>query len=231
MSNKNTSILYLCIVFGLVGYILPWIVTPTAPLTLGAYDLAEWTSVHPSEPHTISVLLVPLLSSEPHTISVLIVPLLLRIHLVIITLIIALAVHTDKVRLLAIIIIIPLSIAQLPPLEFLTIATDNINYQQQFILATISLVAGLVLTIFKSMRFVPHISIILVGIGIIATIAGLQQAQGLYTMSLQENSLGAGIIVLCLAYLAIAVIHLQYLKLKLPFNAKQQQATIKQGSL
>jgi hypothetical protein len=207
MSYKNTSILYICIIFGLVGYVLPWITTQTAPLTLGAYDLAEWTSLHPSQPHTMPVLVVPLL---------------LRIHLVIITLIIALSAHTDKLRMLAIVAIIPLALGQLPPLEFLTIATDNINYQQQFILATISLIVGLALTIVKPTQFIPQINILLIGIGVISAGVGLQQAQILYTMSLQESSFGAGIIVLCLAYLVIATIHLQHLNIKLPINSKQQ---------
>jgi hypothetical protein len=197
MPYKNSPILYFCIILGLISYALPWIVTPTAPLTLGAYDLAEWTSLHPSQPHTTPVLLVPLL---------------LRIQLVIITLIIALAVHTDKFRILAIMIIIPLFLAQLPPLEFLTIGTDNINYQQQFTFASISLVAGLILTKFKPMRLIPYISIFLVGVGVISAISGLQQAQSLYALSLQESGVGAGMILLCVAYLVIAVIHLRVLK-------------------
>ena len=214
MPYKNSPLLYFAILIALIAYILPWITTATAPLTLGAYDLAEWTSLHPSQPYTTPALIVPLL---------------LRIHLVIITLMIALSANTDKLRILAIIIIIPLSIAQLPPLEFLTIETDNINYQQQFILATISLIAGLGLTIFKPTRFVPYISIFLTGVGIVSAIAGLQQAQVLYILSLQENSWGLGIILMCLAYVTIAVMQFRLLDIKLPFKA-QQPSEIKQGS-
>ena len=203
MSHKNTLVLYLCVLLALVGYMLPWIVTPTAPLTLGAYDLAEWTSLHPSQLYTTPVLIVPLL---------------LRIQLVIITLIIALAVQ-PKLRIVAIIAIIPLSIAQFPPLEFLTVATNDVNYQQQFILATFSLIAGLVTAVFRPARFVPHILIVLVGIGVVTAGVGLQQAQNLYTMSLQENSIGMGIMVLYLAYLTIILIQLQSLQLKLSFNS------------
>lgn len=211
----NSSFVYFCVILGLVGYALPWIVTPTAPLTLGAYDLAEWASLHPSQ-----------LTTSP----ALIVPLLLRVQLVIITLIIALSAQTDKLRIIAVIAIIPLSIAQLPPLEFLTIATSNINYQQQFILATISLVIGLILIKYKPTQYVPYIIVLLVGAGIISTIAGVQQAQSLYMMSLQENSLGMGVIIMCVAYLAIGLNYLQSLDIKIPANITAQPSEIKQGN-
>ncbi len=212
----NSSFVYFCIGLALIGYILPWIVTPTAPLTLGAYDLAEWTSLHPSQPTTIPALIVPLL---------------LRVQLVIITLIIALAAQTDKLRFIAVAAIIPLSIAQLPPLEFLTIATNNINYQQQFILATISLVIGLTVTKFKPLLYVPFIGLLLVGTGLVSAIVGVQQAQALYRMSLQENSLGAGVIFTCVAYSAIGLTYLLSLNIKLSTTTTQQLSEIKQGNL
>jgi len=215
MRNSNLSFIYLCIILGLIGYILPWIVTPTAPLTLGAYDLAEWASLHPSQPYTTPVLIVPLF---------------LRIQLVIITLIIALSAQTNKLQFIAIVAIIPLSIAQLPPLEFLTIATDNINYQQQFILATISLVIGLTATKFKPLLYVPFIGLLLVVAGLVSAIVGVQQAQSLYNMSLQENSLGMGIIIMCVAYTAIGLSYLQSLNIKLPTSATEQPVEIKQGN-
>ena len=215
MRSINLPFIYFCIILGLIGYVLPWIVTPTAPLTLGAYDLAEWTSLHPSQPTTIPALIVPLL---------------LRVQLVIITLIIALSAQTNKLRFIAIVAIVPLSISQLPPLEFLTIATNNINYQQQFILATISLVVGLILTKFKPIQLVPYMIILLVGIGIISSIGGIQQAQSLYILSLQENSLGAGVIFTCIAYIAIGLTYLQSLNIKLSATTTQQLSEIKQGN-
>jgi len=215
MHTKNTPLLYFTITLALIGYILPWITTQTAPLTLGAYDLAEWVSLHPSQPYTTPVLIVPLL---------------LRLNLVIIVLIIALSAHTDKLRIFTIFAIVPLSLAQLPPLEFLTIATNNINYQQQFVLATISLVLGIGLSVFKPVRFIPQINIFLVGVGIVSAITGLQQAQALYIMSLQENSLGMGVIVIGIAYIIIALTYLQSLIIKFPTSKLQQLLEIKQGS-
>ena len=37
----------LLLIIGLCGYLLPWIVAPSSAMTLNAYDLAEWTSLHP----------------------------------------------------------------------------------------------------------------------------------------------------------------------------------------
>lgn len=215
MPHKNLPLLYFGILLALIGYMLPWITTPTTPLTLGAYDLAEWASLHPSQPNTTPVLIVPLL---------------LRIQLVIITLTIALSASTDTLRIFSIIAIVPLSIAQLPPLEFLTIANSNINYQQQFVLATISLVLGVGLSVFKPMRLIPYIIILLVGMGMVSAIAGLQQAQTLYILSLQENTVGAGVIVLGIAYLVIAFTYLKSLNINLPILTTRQSAEIKQGS-
>ena len=36
------------LLLALIAYSLPWVVGPGAALTLNAYDLAEWTSLHPA---------------------------------------------------------------------------------------------------------------------------------------------------------------------------------------
>ena len=60
MTKFYTLILYLLVTVGLAGYVLPWIVAPSAALTLNAYDLAEWTSLHPLQRQTSPPLLAPL---------------------------------------------------------------------------------------------------------------------------------------------------------------------------
>jgi len=181
------------IFIALAGYMIPWIVTPSNPLSLNAYDLAEWASLHPSQPNT----------SPP-----LIVPLFLRVQLVFIALLIATNVTTISERLVSLIAIGLLAVAQLPPLEFLTIATDNINYQQQFILASITLIVGGGGIFLRLNRIRPVITIILCLIGIITAYTGLQQAQSLYTMSLQEFTTGSGIFLTASAYIALLLIAL-----------------------
>ena len=117
MLHKHTITVYLLLTLGLAGYLLPWIVAPTAPMTLNAYDLAEWTSLHPIQ------LGAPLA-----------VPLLLRSQLPVIAVWIALPARGPLMRLLAAAGVMLLALAQLPPLEFLTISRHDSNYQQQFML-------------------------------------------------------------------------------------------------
>ncbi len=191
MKNQPTLFLYIAIAIGLFGYIMPWIITPTTPLTLGAYDLAEWASLHPSQPHTSPALLVPLL---------------LRIQLLIITILVAIS-STDnmKSRFISLIVIIILFIAQLPPLEFLISASDNINYQQQMVLAVISLMAGIGLIVVKLPKLRDYILIVAIILGVGASWFGLEQAQQLYTLSLQEYTVGFGIWILIVAYVGVAL--------------------------
>ena len=40
----------------IIGYLLPWVITPAQSLSMGAYDLAEWTSLHPVVRQTLPFL-------------------------------------------------------------------------------------------------------------------------------------------------------------------------------
>lgn len=213
--SKHRIKLFLLIFLGLFGYILPWIVTPTAPLTLGAYDLAEWASLHPSQLHTSPVLLVPFL---------------LRLQLTILTWLFALITNNRLIQLITFALVIILAVAQLPPIEFFTIARDNINYQQQLFLTLISLVGGVGLVFYRSPRIISLLGIFLPTIGIITATIGLREAQNLYTLSFQEYSTGLGVIILNLIYFIIGftvmvssdVITMRY--------SHRQTVSIKQGS-
>jgi len=46
-SSASRIIVRLLAAAALIGYILPWTVNNSAALTLNAYDLAEWLSLHP----------------------------------------------------------------------------------------------------------------------------------------------------------------------------------------
>lgn len=218
MSIKFANFTYFLLFIALCGYVLPWIITPTAPLSLNAYDLAEWTSLHPSQPT----------ASPP-----MIVPLLLRLQLVIIGISIALQTRSTMQRLIGLVIITLLALAQLPPLEFLTIERDNINYQQQFVLATTTLLVGGGFTI-KTPKtyFAPIISVILIGIGMYTSMMGLAQAQELYTMSLQEFGRGNGFTITLLAYSGTLLLNLKQLEIitwSILLNSQAIQT--KQGSI
>ena len=200
MLNQHRLTIYLWLALGLGGYLLPWILAPTAPLTLNAYDLAEWTSLHPSQFGT------PL-----------IVPLLLRIQLPIITMLAALFARGTWVRRLTALGIVLFALAQLPPLEFATIARHDSNYQQQFVLAVISFAAGLILLAYPLSRRLIPIAIGMAAVGMAASLVGQHQAQTLYYMSLQEAAPGAGLGVTVLAYGAIIASLLRF-KLAQPRN-------------
>lgn len=216
MKQNHSLLIYLLIVLCFFGYIIPWVIVSTSPLTLGAYDLAEWTTIHPSQPAT----------SPPLNIAF-----ILRLQLVLITLLVGLNAQTDKARLLSTVLIIPLAIAQLPPLDFLTSESGNINYQQQFVFASISLFVGYMLTFFKPTRFVPIVIVTLSAVGIVTSIVGLNEAQKLYTMSFIEHTSGNGIILLCAGYVGVGLTSLQSIKFKQMSINGQPPLEPKQGSI
>jgi len=215
MQDKINNVTYLLIIIILGGYVLPWIIAPSAPLSLNAYDLAEWASLHPSQPNTTPPLIIPLL---------------LRLQLVIVTLLIALYARTDIQRWIALILVALLAVAQLPPLEFLISERDNINYQQQFILATLSLLIGGGLVVRKPQRLTPIISIALVSMGIITSFSGLQQAQELYTLSSQEYVSGSGGVIVIIAYSIILAMNIYKIITKSQQPKLQTPQQVKQGS-
>lgn len=108
----------------LVGYSLPWLTSPGTGLTFGAYDLAEWTSLHPN------------VQSEQPT---LLTTVLLRSPLVWSAWLIALAPFMS--RLLRASAIILIAGALLPPIEFFTTYQSNTNYQQLLLVAVITVIA------------------------------------------------------------------------------------------
>lgn len=113
---------FLWLFLALISYLLPWVVLPASALTMGGYDLAEWLSLHPAA-RADSLLL----------------PLLLRLPLALLALLIIAQFHLPRwLRLAALGIV---CIALLPPLEFVR-NTSDINYQQQFALAALTLFFG-----------------------------------------------------------------------------------------
>ena len=121
--REHSLLLVMLALLGLLGYLLPWAVASSAPMTLNAYDLAEWASLHPAQRQTTPPLLAPLL---------------LRAQLVVLSSIIALSVSQRWVAAAA---VVALALAQLPPFEYVY-DIANLNYRQQFVLALVSLVAG-----------------------------------------------------------------------------------------
>jgi hypothetical protein len=123
----------IAVFLAMVAYTIPWSVTPIASLNLGANDLAEWASLHPAARA----------SSLP-----LLVSLLLRLPLVFLAFIVAFSIPGPPRRSsawwLGALFVVVIVLLLLPPLEFLTSARGDKNYQQQSVLVIIA-VAGSVL--------------------------------------------------------------------------------------
>ncbi|MCU0497239.1 MAG: hypothetical protein MUF87_07810 [Anaerolineae bacterium] len=119
--------LILLILGAFIGYLLPWIVQSSSSLTFGAYDLAEWITLRlPDRPMQVV--------------------LLLRLPPVCIALIIALALARPRFQArwwVALGTVILIAFALLPPLEFINQRGD-VNYGQQFQLAIIALIGGVI---------------------------------------------------------------------------------------
>jgi hypothetical protein len=136
MIQQNTRpqpyIWFMFILLALIVYTLPWMIGSGASLSFGAFDLAEWASLHPSAREMSPMLLTSFL---------------LRLPLVCITWIMALNAppHPFKSALWWIygLICLVLVAFSAPPLEFLTVFRDDVNYIQQASLTLMALVGAL----------------------------------------------------------------------------------------
>ncbi len=185
--QKHALLLLMLLLLGLLGYISPWAVTRSAPMTLNAYDLAEWTSLHPAQRHTTPPLLAPLL---------------LRVQLVILTLTFAV---TASGRWITALVVLLLALAQLPPFEYVY-DIANLNYRQQFGLALFSLIAGLVATRFGNRRPARSVLIVLPVAGVASVYTGVSQAFEVYRQLQAVASVGMGPWLLVASYIGIAAL-------------------------
>ena len=189
MMNK-TAILYLFLAVTLIGYVLPWAVAPSATMTLNAYDLAEWASLHPLQRQTNPALLAPLE---------------LRLQLVILSVGLGLLAVGRAQRWLSFLLILLLALAQLPPFEFIY-DMRNTNYSQQFRLAAISLVVAMAATPFNLRRLRPYALILLSILGVGSALHGAAQALDLLALLGQGASAGAGLWISIVSYGGIIVV-------------------------
>lgn len=111
----------------LVAYALPWVANTGAALTLNAYDLAEWLSLHP----VVRSASLPLLA----TFALRVLPLLIAVMVVFDR-------NSTRVERLAFPVLIALAL--LPPLDFFRTGLTDPNFRQQFGLSMAALMlAGL----------------------------------------------------------------------------------------
>ena len=190
--RQHAALLYMFLVAGLAGLLLPWILASSGAMTLNAFDLAEWASLHPSQPGT----------SPP-----LIVPLLLRVQLVFLALMVGLLAAGGMHRTSAALVIAVFAIAQIPPLE-IVYDPNNLNYRQQLIMAMASLILGLAALRLRLGRARIWLIAALALAGMVTSFSGLLQSQALYGQLNQAAGAGIGVWVLCLSYFAVGVVTL-----------------------
>lgn len=152
----------------LLAYVTPWIVNPSAGLTLGAYDLAEWASLHPEVRNSSPALLTSLL---------------LRLPLSLFALLVGFCAPLPALRSygwwVAFMIVLFLTASALPPLEFFIEAREDTNYQQQFLLSCLALFGGLIGLAGILSRFRAYMTILVALIVIVTSVMGLFQARQL----------------------------------------------------
>jgi hypothetical protein len=117
------------ILLAAAAYTLPWIVNRGASLNLGAYDLAEWASLHPS-----------VRGSNPTLLDTF----LLRFPLACLALITAFASYKRVHKWPHILFVVVIAAALLPPVEFFADGSGDWNYRQQFALALLALMGGVI---------------------------------------------------------------------------------------
>jgi hypothetical protein len=190
--KSHDNRLWLLIVFALIAYSLPWVMNPSVSLSLGGYDLAEWSSLHP----------------EVRANSSLLTSLLLRVQPVLLALIVAIRAHYPFrsaewwLRAAFVLIVV---IALLPPLEFFSAAGNDINYRQQFILAVITLLGGAIGLSGFLYRYQRPIIIGLALLGIATSAVGLQQSSGLMLKLKLPVQTGLGGVILILLYATVVL--------------------------
>ncbi|MCY4145515.1 MAG: hypothetical protein OXE95_04560 [Chloroflexi bacterium] len=171
----------------LTGLLLPWLLAQSAPLTLNAYDLAEWASLHPLQS-----------ASNPPLAA----PLLLRVHLVILCALVGAAAQGNHAKRAAALVIVALAVAQLPPIEFVN-DLANLNYRQQFGLALASLFLGIPALRWVNHRWQPAWVAGCGLLGLLTTLAGATLALDVFASLASGGSAGLGIWIVAASYVSL----------------------------
>ena len=173
----------------LAGLLLPWLVAPNAAMTLNAYDLAEWTSLHPAQAGASP----PLLAS-----------LLLRLQVLILCALVGAAAQTRRAARVAALLVCLLAVAQLPPVEFVK-DLGSLNYRQQFGLALMSLLLGLAELRWLRRRWRHGAICLFALIGMATAWLGASQALAVYASLAGGGSIGLGAVISAVACLGLAL--------------------------
>lgn len=182
--------LWLLTFVAVIAYNLPWLSSHGASLTYGAYDLAEWASLNP----------------EVRGSTFMLTSLLLRLPPLFIALIIAF--HARKFVSISALFILITAVTLLPPLEFFTQFRSDPNYRQQFFIATMTLVGGVIGLSGGLWRWRWIATSLYAFLGLGVSIVGLMQAHNLMRDFALPVRIGIGIIGIVMAFMGILLIAL-----------------------
>lgn len=188
--------LSLAVLIALFAYFTPWLVNSGASLSADAYDLAEWASLHPAARVSTPLLLTSFLLRLPPVCMVIFVALNIRPS------------YTSH-RRLAVLFVMGTAVGLLPPLEFFSQASADLNYRQQFALASIAFLGGLIGLTWRSGNANRWLA---AGVGItgaVASAAGLIQSYNLAQEFSLATQVGIGGLLLIALFLALALIRLR----------------------
>lgn len=179
----------------LILYFVPWVDGGSASLSFGAYDLAEWTSLHPAVRFVEPALVM--------TFQLRLVPALLVIGLAAWT-----SLHRGSgLWWLAGLAVLIVAASLLPPFEFIT-NTGDPNYRQQFSVALIALVGGLTSWSGLLGRHSRWITLTAASGALICAAVGLTQALTLFEgfrIDVMASAGGPGLILCALALVILAL--------------------------
>lgn len=154
------NILTLLIALVAVAYCIPWVINPNIGLSLGGYDLAEWTSIHPTVRGSTPALLTTLL---------------LRLPLVCLAIATTLVTFPQR-PVLRLTLALLVAASLLPPIEFFTQSSGDPNYQQQFVLALLAGGISSLLVAPGANRLQKPLIIAVALIAIVSSFLGITQA-------------------------------------------------------
>jgi len=176
-------------------YYAPWFTHPTAAFTMNAFDLAEWSSLHPAVRSSSPPMLTSLLLRLPHVL-----------------LVAALALAANglpdvRARWIVRGLALLLALRMVPPTDFFSGATDDGNYRQLALLtaAGLGLALGAIAAVRLAWRAQAALLIVGLVVAVVAGWMGLARAGVLLDNFEIEVATGAGPVGLSVIAAALAV--------------------------
>jgi hypothetical protein len=130
VNERRAWIMVIGLAIGLAGYYLPWYSHPTAGFTMNAFDLAEWTSLHPAVRGESPAMLTSFLLRFPF------------LALLAGMLLVSNDLPDRRGRWMLRVGVLLIALRFLPPSDFLSSAHDDPNYRQMALFSAMLFLAA-----------------------------------------------------------------------------------------